>query len=163
MGSGKSTVGALLARRLGWEFVDVDAAIEAREGCTVAAIFADHGESRFRALEADALRGLGARRRVVIATGGGAPAQPANRPFFSAADTAVVHLHVDLDTAIERSARGGGLCSRPMLARDGEAVRRLYDERLPRYRELGVEVTTAGKTPEDVAEEIVRLLEPLSA
>ena len=75
MGAGKTTVGAILAARLGWDFVDTDALIEVRAGAPVAAIFRERGEQAFRDLEADVLAELAQRQRAVIATGGGAPAQ----------------------------------------------------------------------------------------
>src|SRR4029077_7764818 len=71
MGAGKSTVGRVLTARLGWEFADVDALVESAEGREIEAIFRDSGEGRFREAEWDALRSLGGRRRLVVATGGG--------------------------------------------------------------------------------------------
>jgi shikimate kinase len=155
MGSGKSTVGPLLAGRLGWEFVDLDTLVEARAGCPIAAVFEEHGEGRFRALEAACLRDAAERRRVVIATGGGAPMGVANRWFFEDTGTVVFHLGVSLDEAM---ARTRGDTSRPLLARKADDVHRLYESRLPLYRELGTEVLTDGKTPEEVAAGILALL-----
>ena len=71
MGVGKSTVGRALAARLGWEFADTDALVESAEGRTVEAIFRASGEGRFREAEWDALRSLGGRKQLVVATGGG--------------------------------------------------------------------------------------------
>jgi len=155
MGSGKSTVGALLAARIGWEFADLDAAIELRAGEPIAAIFRGRGESTFRALESECLRGLVVRTRMVIAAGGGAPMQAENLPFFRDPLTAVFFLHVSLAQALARTA---GDASRPLLSQDAEAVRRLYETRLGRYRELGSEIVTGGRTPEEVAREIVDML-----
>jgi shikimate kinase len=78
MGTGKSTVGRILARRLDRPFVDTDAAIEARTGRTVAQLFAELGERRFRALEAEEVRRVAALRGQVVAVGGGAVLDPAN-------------------------------------------------------------------------------------
>jgi len=151
MGSGKSTVGAHLARRLAWEFVDVDAEIEAVAGATIADLFAARGEEHFRSLESAALRALTGRTRLVVAVGGGAPLRAENRWFVTAPATAVFHLHVPLERALARAGGGG---SRPLLARGADEVRRMYEERLPRYRELGIEIATDGKTADEVAAEI---------
>lgn len=155
MGSGKSSVGALLAGLLGWEFADLDTFVEQRAGRTVSAIFAERGERAFRALESACLRALADRDRVVIATGGGAPMVAANRWFFRDVASAVFHLHVSLDVALERTRSDS---SRPLLARRPDAVRRLYETRLPRYRALGPEIETDGRTPGDVAAEIAARL-----
>ena len=160
MGSGKSTVGALLARRLGWEFVDVDALVEAEAGATISDIFAAHGEEHFRTLESACLRGLAERTRLVVAAGGGAPLRDANRWFFTDAGTTVFHLHVPLERALARAGDGR---TRPLLARGADAVRRLYEERLPRYRELGVDIATDGGSPEDVVEDIAARVAPRQA
>jgi shikimate kinase len=151
MGSGKSTVGALLARRLGWEFVDVDALVEAEAGATIADLFASHGEEHFRTLESAGLRALAGRTGLVVATGGGAPLREANRWFFTEEGTAVFHLHVPLERALDRAGAGR---ARPLLARGADEVRRRYEERLPRYRELGIEIATDGRSPADVTDEI---------
>jgi shikimate kinase len=158
MGSGKSTVGALLARRLAWEFVDVDALIEAGAGATIADLFSARGEEHFRSLESAGLRGLAGRAGLVVAVGGGAPLGGQNRWFFTAPVTAVFHLHVPLERALARAGDGR---SRPMLARGADEVRRLYEERLPRYRELGIEIATDGVTADEVAGRIVERLAAL--
>jgi shikimate kinase len=157
MGSGKSTVGPLLAGLLGRTFVDLDQLVEARAGCPVAAVFAAHGEEGFRALESSCLRDLAGRGGVVIATGGGAPMGDANRWFFKDAGSAIFHLHVSLDGAL---ARTQGDASRPLLATGRDTVRRLYELRLPRYRELGTPIDTDGRTAEEVAAEIAARLRP---
>jgi len=155
MGSGKSTVGPLLAGRLGWEFVDLDALVETRAGCPVSAVFATRGEEGFRDLESECLHGLAAHTRVVVASGGGTPMRDANRWFFEDAAAAVFHLVVSLEEALARTA---GDASRPLLARGPEEVRRLYGMRLPRYRELGIDIATNGIPPGEVAHDIaVRL------
>jgi shikimate kinase len=154
MGSGKSTVGRLLARSIGYSFVDTDRMIEEREATTIARIFEERGEEAFRRLEEEALAALEVRTRVVIAAGGGAPLADANRRFFAEC-CATFHLEVSLQKA---TARTGGGAGRPLMARGGDAVRALYEERLPVYRALGASVATDGRTPVQVAEEIVSLL-----
>lgn len=154
MGSGKSTVGRILADRLGWELADTDALIEARAGGPVADIFRDLGEHAFREKEAEVMATLRGRTRLVVATGGGAPAQERNRDFFAGA-VAIFHLRVSLNAMRERT---GGDSQRPLLALDESALRSLYEGRQPLYESLGKSVETDGRTPEQVAEEILLLL-----
>jgi shikimate kinase len=156
MGSGKTSVGRVLAARLGWDLVDTDSLVEAGAGATVADIFRNRGEPSFRALESEVLASLRGRRSVVIATGGGAPAQPPNRDFFTG--QAVFHLRVSLGNALLR-ARGNR--DRPLLSQGEEAVRALYENRQPIYESLGEGVETDGRDASSVAEEILgRLRDP---
>jgi shikimate kinase len=153
MGSGKSTVGRILADRLGWDLADTDALIEERAGAPVRDIFRDLGERAFRELEAGVMTALEGRTRLVVATGGGAPAQERNREFFSGT-AAVFHLRVSLDAMRRRT---GNDMRRPLLALGESALRSLYESRLPLYESLGVSVETDGRTPQEVAEEILGL------
>jgi shikimate kinase len=154
MGSGKSTVGRILAGRLGWALADTDALVEARAGAPVADIFRDLGERAFREKEMEVMTTLQGRTRLVVATGGGAPAEERNRAFFSGA-VAVFHLRVSLDAV---RARTGGTTQRPLLSLGENALRSLYESRQHVYELLGRAVETDGRTPEQVAEEILLLL-----
>ena len=153
MGSGKTSVGRVLASRLGWELVDTDALVETRAGAIVADIFREKGEPAFRELEAQTLASLIGRRNVVIATGGGAPAQARNRDFFIG--QAVFHLRVSLENVLQRT---GGNRERPLLSQGEPAVRALYESRRPVYESMGTGVETDGRDPAAVAGEILRLL-----
>jgi shikimate kinase len=154
MGAGKSTVGPILAARLGYDWVDTDTVIQERAGAPVTAIFRDRGEAAFRALEADVLADLSQRTAVVVATGGGAAAQERNRDFFTRG-ARVFHLRVSLQSVRERT---GADSSRPLLSRGDAEVRRLYEERARIYETLGAAVETDGRSPEAVAQQIISLL-----
>jgi len=155
MGAGKSTVGPILASRLHYDWVDTDAVIEARAGAPVARIFSERGEPAFRELEAGVLADLAQRTGIVIATGGGAPAQARNRQFFTRG-ARVFHLRVSLESVRERTGADAG---RPLLSRDDAELRRLLEERARIYEALGAPVETDGRGPAAVADRIMALLE----
>lgn len=154
-GSGKTTVGRVLADALGVALHDTDAAVEARVGKSIADVFIDDGEPAFRALErAEVARAL-AHEPGVIALGGGAPMDAATQ------DALAGHVVVMLDVGIAESAKRVGFDqSRPLLAVNPRASWvALMKERRPTYERLAVHrVDTAGRTPEEIAAEIVALL-----
>jgi len=111
MGAGKSSVGRILARRLGRCFVETDEMITATEGRPIPEIFAEQGEAHFRALEDEVVRRLALKRGDVIATGGGLPCDDRRLEALRVVGT-VVWLAGDFATLYERALRGG---DRPML------------------------------------------------
>jgi len=152
MGSGKSSVGQELARRLGWDFVDLDARIECRERQTVPEIFRDRGESGFRLAESSALRDLLSEpleRSRVVALGGGAFVQERNRELLRQWPS--VFLEAPVSELWQRSLTDG--VERP-LREDPEQFARLYAERLPFYRQASVVVETTGKRLASICVEI---------
>ena len=154
MGSGKSTLGRLLARDLRLEFVDLDRAIVKKAGKGIPEIFAQRGEKHFRELEHEALRdALRGRFPTVVACGGGVVVRPENRSLLREVTT--IFLREDTDVLYERT-RGTG---RPLRATSREEFVRRYAERLPFYREVAdVEVEVGGRHPTEVAEGVLRWL-----
>ena len=152
MASGKSSVGQELARRLDWDFVDLDTRIESREGRIVAEIFRERGESGFRLAETDALRDLLAEsspHNRVVALGGGAFVQEKNRELLRQWPT--VFLEAPAAELWQRSLTDG--VERP-LREDPEQFAQLYAERLPFYRQASVVVETTGKPLASICIEI---------
>jgi shikimate kinase len=163
MGAGKTTVGELAAKHLGWSFFDADNRIEALAGKPIHAIFATEGEAAFRQLEFEAIQSLLSEPEAVIAVGGGAIEHEATRRLLLAAagiensETLVVHLHVSLQSTIARCEGTGGL--RPVFAdRVGLAVR--YERRMPWYAQAHLTLETESTTPEEVARQLAAHLQP---
>ncbi|MEU6642947.1 shikimate kinase [Saccharomonospora sp. NPDC046836] len=155
-GSGKSTVGLLLARRLGVDYADADVDLEAETGRRISDIFADDGESVFRAIEEKIVAaGLG-RYTGVYALGGGAPLLETTRERLR--EHTVVFLNVGMADGVQRT----GLSSaRPLLVgvNPRATYKALLEQRLPVYRDVAtVEVDTTGRTPDEVVALIVERL-----
>lgn len=153
MGSGKSTVGPLVAARLGWRFLDVDDVIEAEAGCSIAELFARHGEPAFRDLEHATIARLATEDRLVLALGGGAIEREATRGLLlTGAGTLLVHLEVELATTLARCAGTEG--SRPVFADQANLARR-YERRLPLYRTAHISIPSDAISPDEVANAIL--------
>jgi shikimate kinase len=155
MGSGKSTVGPLLAARLGWNFLDVDEVIESEAGVTIAALFSLHGEPAFRDREHQAIARLAANESLILALGGGAIEHPGTRSLLLAApDTLLVHLEVELATTLARCQ--GTEHTRPILADQANLAAR-YQRRLPLYRTAHVSIPVDALTPQQAVDAILKV------
>ncbi len=155
MGAGKSSVGRMLATRLGRCFVETDEMITAKEGRPIPEIFAEQGEARFRALEDEAVRLLALKRGDVIATGGGLPCRDGRLEALRAIGT-VVWLSGDFATLYERALRGG---DRPMLhGRTREQAETLYEARKAFYSRADLAVDTTTLNPDQVAARVAAAL-----
>jgi shikimate kinase len=164
MGSGKSTVGRLLAAQLAWHFSDLDSEIERHTGLPISQIFEQKGEAVFRDIEHECLArilGTASERdaRLVLALGGGTFAQARNtaliRDFSSpprGSGAAVIWLDCPIEDLLQRCVLMG---DRPLF-RDEASFRKLYEERLPYYRQADYRVESGGE-PMRVVEQILAL------
>jgi len=167
-GSGKTTVGKILAARLKWPFLDSDELIVERTGLTVPEIFSQHGEAHFRRLETEAVNDLIARRAhengLVLATGGGLPVSAENFALlvklgsvvFLGAEPAclAVRLSGDRLRPLLKSAPGTGSHPDDMESK----LRALLDARISAYLKAPYKVDTQNLSPDEVSEAIVNLL-----
>jgi shikimate kinase len=163
MGSGKSTVGRLLAAQLAWHFVDLDSEIERHTGLPISQIFEQKGEPVFRDIEHECLTrvlGRASERdaRVVLALGGGTFAQQRNAALIRSLESpqrfavAVVWLDCAIEILLQRCVLMG---DRPLF-RDEASFRRLYEERLPYYRQADYRIESSGESIR-VVEQILAL------
>ena len=159
MASGKTSVGRALAAAVGWPLADADDAIVARAGKPIHRIFSDDGEPAFRQLEREVIAELCAGNRQIIASGGGAFADPQNRDVMRAAGV-VCYLSARPETILRRLRQqdaGGPI--RPLLAVPDPAARiaELLSQRAAAYAQAHHTVDTDGLTPAAVAERITRI------
>ncbi|HUI31139.1 MAG TPA: shikimate kinase [Candidatus Acidoferrales bacterium] len=166
MGSGKSTIGPRLAKKLGYDFIDVDYVIEENEGITIPEIFASHGEKHFRTLEKEILTVISRERNnIVVALGGGTLTHKDNRELVKK-DGILIYLKAAPEEILERVE--GGKIDRPMLlAADGRKlsgkelslrIESLLKEREEHYTEASIIIETSGKSVRGTIEEITSKL-----
>jgi shikimate kinase len=157
MGTGKSSVGRLLASRIGFTFCDLDAVIVDQEGKSINSIFSSKGESYFRTVESSVLQQVLQMTSQVVSTGGGAVIKKENRDLMRRSGT-VINLLASPDTILQRLQ---GDDERPLL-RDSKSlqqIQKLLKDREPFYSEADIRIDTDGKNVEDVARAILTFLE----
>jgi len=156
MATGKSSVGKKLAELLGFEFVDLDAAIEVDEGVSIPRIFAERGEPAFRELESRMVERIMSRNGLVVSTGGGTVVNPRNLANLKSCGV-VVALTADIPTILRRAGSGE---DRPLLqTEDREArIRALLLAREPFYAQADITLDTSSLTIEEAARQISRLV-----
>lgn len=156
MGCGKSTVGSLLAKKNGMAFVDLDSYIEKKEGKTISEIFSDSGEAYFRALEREASKELSAKNGLVIAAGGGTLTFQENVDVLRE-NGKIVLLDIPVEVVAQRLV---GDTTRPLLNRPDrdEAMKELYEKRLPVYRKAADVIIDGNQSPLQVCMEIMSIL-----
>jgi shikimate kinase len=157
MASGKTSVGLELAALLGWEFRDFDVAIERRAGLTVSEIFAGKGEEHFRRLESEVAVALLPGEQVVLATGGGWPAQPGSWEAVPEG-TLSVWLRVSPGVAVQRASSEGAV--RPLLAGERPLDRavELLGQRETSYARAQVALDSDGDDPAALAKTIMNII-----
>ncbi|WP_265822031.1 shikimate kinase [Geovibrio ferrireducens] len=157
MGTGKSTVGRLLADRLGMEFCDTDAMVEKRAGKTITEIFEDLDEDAFRVMETEILKEITGKGNLVVSTGGGIVVTKGNMEIMRSAGK-LITLMASPEQIFERIKDDRG---RPLLNVDSplDEIKRLIYDRAPFYINTDYIVETTELSPEDAAEEIIRFVE----
>jgi shikimate kinase len=159
MGAGKSTIGRLLADRLAWTFLDLDAHLEARTGATIPQLFERHGEAHFRRLESSALASALGRDRTVLALGGGTPEELTNRLLLEQTPaTFTIFLDAPFPTLYDRCILqdlGDPALARPVLA-DPAAAQLRFQKRHPLYRRLAnLTIDTADLTADQTIDALL--------
>ena len=156
MGSGKSTVGPLLAKALGYRFLDADAVISQAAGCSIPEIFARDGEEGFRLLERQVLQQLSQWHSLVVATGGGIVTVPAN--WGELRQGVVIWLDVAEEELLRRLLADPG--GRPLLAGHDPAGRlhALLEQRQPLYGQADLRVSAQGEAASGISDRILREL-----
>ncbi len=157
MGSGKSSVGKVLADKLQRKFIDMDDEIELGENKTINDIFTDYGEEHFREIETSYLQKLYTKKNKVISTGGGVILKEENIDILKKIGT-VIYLHTPYEVLLKNLS---GDTQRPLLQRADaeEVIKNLLDKREPIYfNAASMIIQTKGKSINDIADEILKLL-----
>ncbi|MBB5342617.1 shikimate kinase [Tunturibacter empetritectus] len=167
MGAGKSTIGRLLAARIGWNFLDLDAHLEARTHATIPQLFEQQGEARFRRLESTALASALGYSNIVLALGGGTPEDLTNRLLLEQTPaTFTIFLDAPFPTLFDRCMLqdlGDPALARPVLADPAAAQLRL-ERRHPLYRRMAaLTIATSDQTPAQTVEALLLALPPSKA
>jgi shikimate kinase len=155
MGTGKTTVGRILAKRLGYRFIDVDEEIEREQGVSISHIFSEMGEPYFRQLEKDMIKTLSLKEGLIISAGGGTVVDERNVEAMKQGG-ALVCLTATPDEIMKRA---GNSSNRPLLQVPDPMAKilELMSKREPYYLKADIIVDTTAMTPEEVAAEVIRL------
>jgi shikimate kinase len=155
MGAGKSTIGRLLAARIGWNFLDLDAHLESRTNATIPQLFEQHGEARFRRLESTALASALGYSNIVLALGGGTPEDLTNRLLLEQTPaTFTIFLDAPFPTLFDRCMLQD--IARPVLT-DPAAAQLRFERRHPLYRRMaGLTISTSDQTPAQTVESLIQ-------
>ena len=153
MGSGKSATGPLLAKQLGYGFVDSDAVIEQLRGLTISKIFEIDGEKSFREIESQVLQGIGERHSLVVSTGGGIVTRPQNWGILHQG----VVIWIDPSSEILLKRLKADSVKRPLLQKNDQlaAFDEIYQSRKSLYMECDLKICVEDQLPEEVAIQIV--------
>ncbi len=156
MGTGKTAVGKILAKRLGKEFVEMDAAIEKKQGTEIVDIFANKGEAYFRSLEKTLLGELSEREDLVVSCGGGLICDQENLKLLKETG-AVFALTASVSTIYQRTKEHA---HRPILNVEDpqEKIKQLLKERAPCYAQAQCSIDTDSLSPEEVSDKIIAIL-----
>lgn len=160
MGAGKSTIGRQMARALNLKFCDSDREIERRTGADISLIFELEGESGFRKREQEVIEAISAKPDIVLATGGGAVLDPANRLNLSSRGY-VIYLHTSIEQQLQRTSHDR---SRPLLQTENpeQKLRELMAVREPLYREIADwTIETDGCRAREVVQNIIQHIEEM--
>ena len=158
MGAGKSTVGKLLAQKLGYNFIDTDPLIEQCAGKSIPAIFADDGEDKFRDLEQQVISQVSAHTRLVVATGGGIVMRSLNWSHLH--DGIVVWIDVPVDVLHNRLKNASE--QRPLLQADNllQTLNDIYSQRRDRYAQADISImVNADETSEVVSDRLLNMIQ----
>jgi shikimate kinase len=153
MGTGKTEVGRILSRKLGYALVDADTEIEKEQGMTITEIFKQYGEPKFREIEANVIKRLSEINNAVISTGGGAVLRQENMDNLRK-NGVIVCLTASPETILKRTSATN---DRPLLQVDNplQKIKELLEFRKPYYEKADIMIDTEGKSPIEVAEEII--------
>lgn len=162
MGSGKTTIGRALAKKLNMRFVDADQEIEARTGASIPLIFEIEGEASFRQREADVIRDLSAQQGIVLATGGGAVLNEQSRRYLRERGV-VIYLRASVNSILQRTSHDR---NRPLLqtADPRAKIEELSRQRAPLYQEIAhITIETGRPNVQSVLQNILVQLEQFNS
>jgi len=154
MGSGKSTVGHILAEKLDMEFIDVDTEIEKKENKKISEIFKEKGEPYFRELEKKEIDLITKKKGVVVSTGGGLGADIENMKKMKETGT-VIWLDVPINIILKRCEKD---INRPLLQQPFEDLKKLFEDRKKVYSMSDIHIKIENQTPEEIVQEILKRL-----